>query len=315
MARPRATIRGRMPPPARGKPYYDADRGRMRIVPKGGGRAVDYVGPRTGFNAGKALRRAGVQTRTLADKAADATAGRVERVGGAILSEAKPAGFGQFLIAAAATLLGLIVLDLILSARGAGGVERGLGLVARGIERFVSPADTLVPATAAAATPPKTTKPGGGGGGGRFVPTSAEGRAFPVPGGSFVNDWGATRSGGRMHKGIDIFAALGTPAAAVAGGEVIWIGESGLGGNHVWIRTELGDFYYAHLDRIDVRKGQHVVGGERIGTVGNTGNAAGGPPHLHFGWAPAGFSGDGSWRNPYSLLRELDAEPRPRKEP
>ncbi len=91
--------------------------------------------------------------------------------------------------------------------------------------------------------------------------------------------WG--RSG--VHKGIDIFAPRGTPVIASTGGLVIYADELALGGKVVSI---LGPkwrvHYYAHLRDRSVIRGQTVRRGVRIGTVGNTGNAAGKPPHLHY---------------------------------
>lgn len=102
---------------------------------------------------------------------------------------------------------------------------------------------------------------------------------------SFAHDsfwfypWG--RSG--THKGIDIFAAKGTPVQAAAGGVVLYTGPKEVGGNIVLV---LGPkwrlFYYAHLDTIAVKRGAIVARGDHLGTVGNSGNAAGKPPHLHY---------------------------------
>ncbi|MCP3963658.1 MAG: M23 family metallopeptidase [bacterium] len=91
--------------------------------------------------------------------------------------------------------------------------------------------------------------------------------------------WG--KSG--VHKGIDIFAPRGTPVLASTSGLVIAAGDISLGGNVVSI---LGPkwrvHYYAHLQERSVTKGMSVRRGEQIGTVGNTGNAAGKPAHLHY---------------------------------
>ena len=67
-----------------------------------------------------------------------------------------------------------------------------------------------------------------------------------------------------------------------------WIGGStlnGLGGNVVWVWSPFRGVrtYYAHLDRHAVSPGERVHAGDVLGYVGNTGNARGGPPHLHFG--------------------------------
>ena len=112
--------------------------------------------------------------------------------------------------------------------------------------------------------------------------------AFPIPGATNRNMqsfWGASRDGGRRsHQGIDIMAPRGTPVLAVAPGYISHVGTSRLGGNVVFLRDERRqNIYYAHLDTQLVRDGERVRVGDTIGTVGTTGNARGGPPHLHFG--------------------------------
>ncbi|APQ15996.1 M23 family metallopeptidase [Maribacter hydrothermalis] len=98
--------------------------------------------------------------------------------------------------------------------------------------------------------------------------------------------WGAVRAGGaRNHKGIDIFAARGTPVIAVVDGRVSSTGNRGLGGKQVWLKAGLfgKSLYYAHLDSILVPIGKKVKIGDTLGLVGNTGNARTTAPHLHFG--------------------------------
>jgi len=112
---------------------------------------------------------------------------------------------------------------------------------------------------------------------------------FPVEGKgnkAIQSFWGAPRDGGkRKHEGIDIFAAKGTPLLAVCDGEIDRVREGGLGGKTVWLYDKELDqsMYYAHLDEQFVHEGQYVRAGDKIGTVGNTGNARTTPPHLHFG--------------------------------
>ncbi|EFF74354.1 peptidase, M23 family [Achromobacter piechaudii ATCC 43553] len=113
-----------------------------------------------------------------------------------------------------------------------------------------------------------------------------------------TDTWGAARSGGRRHEGIDIFAARGTPVLATTQGVVMQVGTNNLGGQVVWV---LGPgrqrHYYAHLDAYaDIERGQLVAPGDVLGYVGNTGNAKGTPPHLHYGIY------DGGAINPYALL-------------
>jgi peptidoglycan LD-endopeptidase LytH len=117
----------------------------------------------------------------------------------------------------------------------------------------------------------------------------------------FVNDWGAPRSGGRTHQGTDMLAAMATPLVAVTSGTVEWNLDD-LGGVGIWLRGDDGiGYYYAHLSRYEGESPRRVTRGEVIGYVGDTGNAKGGPPHLHFGiQAPSG-----EMVNPYPTVRAL----------
>ena len=99
------------------------------------------------------------------------------------------------------------------------------------------------------------------------------------------DSWHAPRSNGRRHEGIDIFARRGTVVRARRCRARWRVGQNRLGGNVVWV---LGPgwqlHYYAHLDELaDVAPGALVAAGDPLGTVGTTGNARGGPPHLHYG--------------------------------
>lgn len=93
---------------------------------------------------------------------------------------------------------------------------------------------------------------------------------------------------GRMHKGIDIAAPIGTPIVAVADGEVVSAGwNSGGYGNLVKLRHYDGSVtLYAHNSKLLVRRGQRVKQGQLIAKMGSTGFSTG--PHLHFEIHPQG---------------------------
>lgn len=131
---------------------------------------------------------------------------------------------------------------------------------------------------------------------------------FPVAGkgnSAVQSFWGAIRDGGaRNHEGVDIFAARGTPVVAAVKGMVTRTGNEGLGGKQVWLRDGIlgNSIYYAHLDSVMTETGTRVEPGDTLGTVGSTGNAEGGSPHLHFGIYSAGGAVD-----PWPFLRIRDA--------
>jgi hypothetical protein len=88
--------------------------------------------------------------------------------------------------------------------------------------------------------------------------------------------------GSRFHTGIDYPASHGAAVSSARSGRIRFAGwHNGGYGKLVVIRHGSGVFtWYAHLSRIDVRRGQRVSGGARIGAVGSTGFSTG--PHLHF---------------------------------
>ena len=116
------------------------------------------------------------------------------------------------------------------------------------------------------------------------------GHVFPVRGRHGVRGaigrFGAPRSGGRTHEGFDVVAACGTPLEAARGGRVLRRGfDPVLYGNYVLIhgRGEHRSYFYAHMPRPSpAHRGERVRTGERIGRVGETGNAISVGCHLHF---------------------------------
>lgn len=100
------------------------------------------------------------------------------------------------------------------------------------------------------------------------------------------DSFNAARSGGRVHQAIDIMAKKGTPVLAADDGFVLRVGQNALGGKVIYLSDPKRRlvYYYAHLDtqRRGLAVGDRVKRGQRIGTVGHTGNATADAPHLHF---------------------------------
>jgi murein DD-endopeptidase MepM/ murein hydrolase activator NlpD len=114
---------------------------------------------------------------------------------------------------------------------------------------------------------------------------------------SYSDTYGAPRSGGRSHLGVDILAPHGTPLRAYESGTISRMHSNSLGGISLYLQGASGnEYYYTHLSGYvsGLSTGQHVTAGQHIGFVGDTGNAAG-IPHLH--WEV--FPGGGGNANPY----------------
>ena len=131
------------------------------------------------------------------------------------------------------------------------------------------------------------------------APLSSAGYVFPIFGPvSFGDSFGAPRPGvqGGWHHGEDIFAPQGAPVLAVADGTIHTVGFNRLGGYRLWLRDAFGnDFYYAHLSAYSplAIEGRSVEAGDVVGFIGDTGDAEGGSPHLHFEIHPAAMLGLG----------------------
>jgi murein DD-endopeptidase MepM/ murein hydrolase activator NlpD len=138
------------------------------------------------------------------------------------------------------------------------------------------------------------------------TPTASDGAGYcPVQGpNSFSDTWGAPRSGGRYHMGVDIMAAHGTPVVAVYDGSIYRFSTSSLGGYTIYYQDNSGNiYYYAHLAgyAAGAAAGVPMAAGELLGYVGNTGNAAWTAPHLHWEFHPGG----GGAVNPTPLATQL----------
>lgn len=116
--------------------------------------------------------------------------------------------------------------------------------------------------------------------------------------------WGASRSQGRPHEGIDIMASRGTKVYSTTEGVIASLKSNNLGGKVIWLIGPSGAYhYYAHLNdhKRGLKEGDYVKKGQLIGYVGNTGNARHTAPHLHYGLYLSG-KGRGAV-NPYPYLR------------
>lgn len=119
-----------------------------------------------------------------------------------------------------------------------------------------------------------------------FLP--AERKVIPVMGAStedwnnesfWYEPWGSSG----VHKGIDIFGESATDVVSTVDGTVVFSGSIAKGGNVVLV---LGPnwrlHYFAHMDTTLASPLELLSSGEKIGTLGSTGNAQGKPPHLHY---------------------------------
>ena len=119
---------------------------------------------------------------------------------------------------------------------------------------------------------------------------------------SFTDTWGAPRSGGRSHQGTDIFGARGGNVYAIVSGTVQWTQTGATSGLFLSLRGDDGhSYWYMHLQDFVASPGDRVSAGDLIAHNGDTGNAQGTTPHIHFEDHPGG----GSAVNPYPLLRSV----------
>ncbi len=114
-----------------------------------------------------------------------------------------------------------------------------------------------------------------------------------------------SRGGGdRLHEAIDIMAPKGTTVLSAAPGKIERLFQSKAGGKTIYVRSVDGEtiYYYAHLDSYaaGLKEGQRVRRGQRIGTVGSSGNASDDAPHLHF--AILQTAPDAEWWEPATAV-------------
>lgn len=164
---------------------------------------------------------------------------------------------------------------------------------------------------AARAARSRTSGTASGGTSGTTSGGSSAGAPAPSTGGkacpmarphSFSDTWGAPRSGGRSHRGTDILGPRGQRVFAIVDG--VWDVQryGNMAGNWAILKGSDGTHYwYLHLERHLVGDGARVSAGQQVATNGDTGNARGTTPHVHFEQHPGG----GGAVNPYPLLKRL----------
>ncbi len=129
---------------------------------------------------------------------------------------------------------------------------------------------------------------------------------FPI---AARHSYGDGFGAGRGHQGQDVFAKCGTTLRAARGGRVQWNKTHAAAGNYLVIdgKGTRTDFMYAHMKRRSpLQRGDRVRTGQKIGLVGDTGNASG--CHLHFEvWSgPGWYEGGQALPSVARLLRAWD---------
>ena len=141
---------------------------------------------------------------------------------------------------------------------------------------------------------------------GTAPPAAVPAEVFPVGGPVAYGSAAAHFGGGRSHRGQDVFADCGTPVHAVRAGRVVDAKYEGAAGNYAVIAADDGRSHvYMHLRRAAlVVAGDRVIAGQRLGAVGDTGDAWDCHLHLEVWTAPGWFRG-GRPVDPLPYLRSL----------
>ncbi len=133
---------------------------------------------------------------------------------------------------------------------------------------------------------------------GQVITVPGAGWVCPVPGARYFNDWGFPRSGGRSHEGTDLFAPWGTVVRAPVSGYVEQITGT-IGGKQFRLKGDDGVVYIGTHMAVFGASGR-VSAGTVLGEVGDTGNAKGAAPQIHFEIHPGG----GPAVNPFPTLQK-----------
>jgi murein DD-endopeptidase MepM/ murein hydrolase activator NlpD len=129
---------------------------------------------------------------------------------------------------------------------------------------------------------------------------------FPVDGAHHYGDGFGSRGGG--HKGQDVMADCGMPLRAAKAATVRRIATEAAAGRYIVLHDAASgeDYVYMHMSTVDVAAGDSVGAGDRVGEVGQTGDAT--ACHLHFEqWTAPGWYAGGEAKDPAPFLRSLEA--------
>ncbi len=286
--------------PRRGVPYYDVARGKTMILPRKGGGAVEYVrdAPKPQFSARQALRRAGIRAAGTADQRAARARTSASRATRAALPtfRSSDTGWGGLIVYVFLSILGLALLENLLSGRGAAAASKALGFLAGGINRLVSPVDPIIGKgvlPAATSAPAEASAP-------------SPGTVQPQTGSKLADAGGFLPGGvsfrlGRVDQGRDLQTKPGQAIVAPGAGFVLRVGsDPGGGGRHFGPSYPIVHFtsgpyagqtvYIGHtVTRLE--QGAKFVAGEILAVTGNGGPESGGAPP---GWAEIGYAPGGT---------------------
>jgi murein DD-endopeptidase MepM/ murein hydrolase activator NlpD len=129
---------------------------------------------------------------------------------------------------------------------------------------------------------------------------------YPIDGPHHYGDGFHDRGG--THQGEDVMADCGTPLRAVRDVTVRRVATEAAAGRYIVLHDSRSDrdYVYMHMSAVDVANGDHVAAGDRVGEVGQTGDAT--ACHLHFEeWTGPGWYEGGHAKDPLPFLRSLTA--------
>jgi murein DD-endopeptidase MepM/ murein hydrolase activator NlpD len=187
--------------------------------------------------------------------------------------------------------------DLPVDGRVSPGQAHGMQRRAGGNDVALRPSDPPGPGGQPPSGPPTDTAPA----------DPAPSGTYPVDGTHTYGDGFGDRGGG--HKGQDVMADCGTPLRAVKDTTVRRVATEAAAGRYVVFHDgDSGeDYVYMHMSAVDVAVGDSVTAGDKVGSVGRTGDAT--ACHLHFEeWTAPGWYAGGHAKDPLAFLRSVGGE-------